>query len=239
MTYKTVLIAIQNRMGSTRLPRKGLKQIGDKMVLDHLIQSAKASLGYINEYSFRTKIKTHLCLVVPETESHIYRQKIHIIKGPENDVLSRYKKAINHYKCDYFVRLTADCPLVPPYLITKMIYTGIKGEYDYVSNVDLDCRTYPDGFDVEFVSRRALDWVETFPALEARHKEHVTLLLREECPKDVLKMGAVVGHLDLSKLKISLDTQEDFEEILRQYSSLSTKLEVAKKKYGEKNVQRF
>lgn len=234
-----VLIGIQARLGSTRFPGKVLESLGDKPVLDHVILSAKSSLGYINEYSNRTNIRARLCLLVPETERHVYQQKIHVLKGPENNVLARYKKAMDYYKCDYIIRLTADCPLVPPYLITKIIYAGVKGGYDYFSNVDLLCRTYPDGFDVEFVSRKALSWVETHPQTTVQHKEHVTLLIRELCPTEELKMGTVLGYLDLSSLKISLDLKEDLLDIQQRYTSLGKKLTLAQSLYGVQNVQRF
>ena len=41
--------------------------------------------------------------------------------GKLKNVLSRFTKVIKKYKCDYFVRITGDCPLIHPQFIDKQI----------------------------------------------------------------------------------------------------------------------
>ena len=67
---------------------------------------------------------------------------------------SRYYHAALEYKANIIVRITADCPLVDPELVTKLIKKFKSSNYDYVSNIDPP--TYPDGLDVEVYSFTAL-----------------------------------------------------------------------------------
>ena len=46
---------------------------------------------------------------------------ISCVSGDENDVLSRYVKALDEHPADAIVRITADCPLIDPAVIDRVI----------------------------------------------------------------------------------------------------------------------
>jgi glutamate-1-semialdehyde aminotransferase len=73
------------------------------------------------------------------------------------------------------VRITADCPLIDPEVIDRVVRRFQRGDVDYASNVMV--RSYPDGLDTEVCSFSALEkaWHE---ATKISEREHVTPYLR-------------------------------------------------------------
>lgn len=139
--------------------------------------------------------------------------KNHVHYGNENDVLGRYYEASKLFPCDYVVRLTADCPLLDPFLIDLVIAWSIG--YDYGSNVL--AMTFPDGMDVEVMSSGLLEYLH-LNTNSMKDREHVTTLIRkdpvEQMRRDLLSIEA---YDDQSGLKISVDTEEDLKRV-REYA---------------------
>jgi spore coat polysaccharide biosynthesis protein SpsF (cytidylyltransferase family) len=123
-------------------------------------------------------------------------------------------------------RITGDCPLIPPFIISAIIKSALRTRDDYVQNVDPRTRTSADGWDCEVMSAKAMSYLFTKASTKA-HREHVTLLLREVRPP-WLTCTHVIGFKDDSSQKISLDTDKDLEEIRSQYSLVRSKIEQAK-----------
>lgn len=222
-----VLIAIQARLNNTRLPGKCRLLIAGVPMLERVITAAKKSSFYINK-SGRDDIKVEVCLVVPEGDPLAQEYKNHcpVVQGSESDVLSRYHQAMEIFKPDYVVRLTSDCPLIPPFVITKHIVNAISHGHDYVSNVDPAVRTSPDGWDCEVVSSKLLRWAWE-NAKEEYDREHVTTIIRSS-PPSWASVAHVVGYLDLSHLKLSVDTEEDLFFVRTYYDILTRKINTAK-----------
>jgi spore coat polysaccharide biosynthesis protein SpsF (cytidylyltransferase family) len=107
-----------------------------------------------------------------------------LIAGDEQDVLSRFVKAQELTNADYIVRLTSDCPLILDFIISKHINVAVLNDLDYVSNVDEQVRLVFDGMDCEILSKNALKWLDV-NAKTKEHREHVTLALRQNHPKEI------------------------------------------------------
>lgn len=224
-----VLIAIQARSGSKRLPGKSLRMIDDQIMVSHVFQTAQLCASYVNRATGNTSISARACLVIPENDPlREHFEERDIIEGPEDNVLERYRLAYEKYTPDYIVRLTGDCPLIIPTIITKHITSTIGLNLDYCSNAYEDMRTFVDGYDVEVISSRAFEWLVDH-ASEQQDLEHVTTLLRREKPRWA-KFGVVIGHIDLSDIKLSVDTIQDFEEVTRKKLSLDRKNQLAKER---------
>lgn len=217
-SVKSVVIAIQARSGSSRFPRKAFELIDGKPVLRHVIDAADRCAFYMNRHTFRSKIQVSYAVLCPYKDEikHTFNSRAMVIEGPEDDVLLRYRIAMERLKADYVVRITGDCPLIPPYLITKHIKVAVANGYDYCSNVDENCRTAIDGHDVEVMSRRALEWADE-NAKDPAQREHVTLALRQGGLPEDFKIGHVLGHLDQSHIKLSIDTPDDLERVRVEY----------------------
>ncbi|NEU32299.1 NTP transferase domain-containing protein [bacterium LRH843] len=197
-----VIAIIQARMGSTRLPGKIMKEILGKPLLEYQIERVRKS-RLINQIVIATTTK--------ETEQPIIdlckRLAVNYYRGSEADVLSRYYEAANHYQADVIVRLTSDDPLVDPDIIDKAIlqYMSHNNKYDYVSNSTL--RTYPLGLDVEVFSLNALE-IAHREAVSSAHREHVTPYIYLHPNK--FNLGSITHDTDLSSIRLTVDTHEDF-----------------------------
>jgi spore coat polysaccharide biosynthesis protein SpsF len=221
------------------LPRKVFAEIDGRPMLDHVIDACRRSADYLNRYTYKTGIAVHVCLVVPtgdEIISH-WKHKIQIVEGPEDDVLSRYMNAFENFYPDWLVRVTSDCPLLPPFVISKHIKLAVVNNLDYVSNVDPRFRTALDGADCEVISAKLLKWMDG-AADEKREREHVTIAARERPPLWA-KVGAVVGFFDESDVKLSVDSQEDLDMVRKQFELVKQKARDAERLYGKENVFRF
>lgn len=225
----SVLIAVQARSGSKRLPGKSLRLIDDATMISHVFSAAKLSAAFVNRSSGTTSISAQCCLVIPENDpiKEHFEPDV-IVEGPEDDVLERYRLAVDLYRPDYLVRITGDCPLIIPTIITKHIVSAVGMGLDYCSNAFEDLRTFVDGYDCEVISASAFEFIVA-GAKTAQDKEHVTTYLRREKPRWA-KFGVVMGHIDLSDLKLSVDTIEDFNEVSRRKKDLDKKYSLAQEK---------
>lgn len=207
-------------MGSTRLPGKVLKKIGSKTLLGILIERAKKS-------------KSADKIIVATTENP-GDEKIadearsfgaDCFRGSENDVLDRYYQAAKKFGADIVVRITGDCPLMDPKVIDQVIgfYEKNEGDFDYVSNVHPP--TFPDGMDVEVFSFKALEqsWKD---AKLVSEREHVTQYMAKN--PAIFRIGNVAYKQDVSAMRLTVDTAEDFEltkNIFENFSGIDFTLE--------------
>jgi spore coat polysaccharide biosynthesis protein SpsF len=129
---------------------------------------------------------------------------VRVVRGSEDDVLSRFVLAREESGADAVVRLTADCPLADPSLVSKVVAVWrSEPELDYVATTLV--RTLPRGLDVELVSASAL--AEADAEAEDYHRTHVTSYLYAG-PRPFRTMGLVVQPA-ANDLRVTLDTAED------------------------------
>lgn len=237
-----VSIGIQARSTSTRLPNKISELISGRMVIDHVIDACKSASQYINRYTQTNHTTCQVSVLIPEGDPIKYSLTIEdVIEGDEHDVLSRYVTMARENNANYIVRITGDCPLIPPFLIYKCINSAIKNGFDYFSNVgdlDDDMRTSIDGHDVEVLSLRALTYADQ-TARPGPEREHVTSVLRDGQVPSHLKRGILIGHNDHSDIKLSIDTKEDLERIRGEFDRIQKKIKLSKNRYGKHAVHRF
>ena len=206
-----VVAIIQARMGSTRLPGKVLMKILDKPLLWHVINRVSFS-KYISEIVIATSTNPK----DDEIEKFANENNFKLFRGSENDCLDRYYQAARKYKADIIVRITADCPLICPEIIDKVISEFLKGKYDYVTNTLL--YTYPDGCDVEVFSFKVLEkaWKEAKDPLE---REHVTPYIRNS-EKFRIKNVFNESPVNPDEYKWTVDRVEDLEFVKKVYEYL-------------------
>lgn len=233
----SVLIGVQARSGSTRLPNKAFELISGRTMLDRVIEGCKNAANFIEKRHSGTKAA--VCVVTPKGDKigEDFRGRVMVFEGDEFDVLSRYMVAMKSLKPDYLVRVTGDCPLIPPATIEGSVNLALKYEYDYVSNVDELCRTTIDGVDCEVISRRAMEWLSE-TAGTPTDREHVTTLLRRS-PPEWCHHGAVMSSIDMSAVKLSVDTKEDLERVRAVFAAGYSKYQAACEKFGRIRVHRL
>lgn len=219
MDFANVSIIVQARSTSTRFPRKIFEKIGNKQILQHVLDACYNSSSYINAFSKKHGIVCGVALAVPHGDPLInHYQRHEIIEGPEHDVLRRYALARERLGSDYVVRITSDCPFIPPYVVSKAISIAVTEKLDYLTNADPRFRTAPDGHDCEVISKRLLTWLDE-NAKDEIHREHVTTYLHDHLPDWAVKAD-IVGFADYSSIKLSVDTPEDLKRITEMYHKL-------------------
>lgn len=196
---KTVAI-VQARMGSSRLPGKIMKTIAGHHVIDLLLRRLRQA-ETVDEIVLAT---TEMKLDDP-LANHVAEQGVRVVRGSEDDVLSRYLRAVDESGATTVIRITGDCPFVMPELVDDMVSTfhARASCIDYLSN--LDPPTYPDGLDIEVFSadslRRAGD-----EARDNFDREHVTPFLRRE---GGIRREVISAERDLSALRLTVDEPDD------------------------------
>ncbi len=235
---KLVLIAIQARSGSTRLPRKAFELISGKMLLDRVIEACKKAAPRINQLQ-GGNVRCKVAVLTPTGDpiASEFKNRCEVMEGPEQDVLTRYLLALEKFQPEYIVRITGDCPMIPPHIISKLVSMAFHSGYDYVSNVDERFRTSLDGADCEVISGRLLQTIGE-RAVSVYDREHVTTMIRREPPEGA-KIGTVVNHFDDSDLKLSVDTPEDLERVRMAFERANEKYQKAVMTFGHTQVHRI
>ena len=202
---------IQARMGSSRLPSKVLMKSDDGRPLLYYV---------INQLRYCTKVKNLVIATTTnqeddEIEKFANDNSVNIFRGKEKDVLDRYFQCAKKYSFSTIVRITADCPLIDPQIVDKVIEKFFSGNYDFATNTLT--RTFPIGTDVEVFSFSALNraWENTQLPSE---REHVTPYLRN---KGNFKIINVENDKNISNLRLTVDRIEDFELIKEILNNIS------------------
>ena len=132
-------------------------------------------------------------------------------RGSEDDVLSRYFECAKKYNADVIVRLTADCPLIDPIIVDKVIKLYFKSKVDYsANNVPPETRMFPDGSDVEVFSFKALEKA-FYNAKKGSEREHVTHYFWRS--DSSFKIAQLSQKNDWSQYRYTVDYPEDFEVV--------------------------
>jgi spore coat polysaccharide biosynthesis protein SpsF (cytidylyltransferase family) len=239
-SIKRVAIGIQARSTSVRFPEKVLADICGKPMLEWVIDAARESSAYVSRPNTSSLIDCSVFVLIPTGDKigSLFFNKAQMVEGPEHDVLSRYKRLLDLTKADYIVRITADCPLIPPPVISNAVITAVSKDLDYVSNVDERLRLAYDGMDCEVISARLMNYMAA-NAVSKDEREHVTKFARSEKMPKEFRVLPIVGYVDLSGLKLSVDTIEDLDAVRAQKAKILNALRIAKEISGENTVRRF
>lgn len=237
---KRVAIGIQARSTSQRFPSKVFADICGKPMLQWVIDAAKDAAGYMNRPSPSNNLEVSVHLLIPKGDpiKSAFQDKVRVLEGDEFDVLSRYKELADFRQADFIVRVTGDCPLLPPPVIAKAINVAVRNNVDYVSNVDERLRVSFDGMDVEVMSRSILDYTH-FNATEKLDREHVTTFIRKPNLPPYFTMAHIIGYVDLAGLKLSVDTEEDLQRVRDQKTKILNALNKAEHLSGQRSLHRF
>ena len=143
-----VVVIIQARTSSSRLPGKVERRVGKHRLIDWVLK-------YCTESS-----ADDVVLAVPSTQVSDFsamvdeHRSIHIFGGSEDNVASRFVEAGIQHKADYVIRVTCDDPFKPVELIDAIIHLCRLDRFDYISN---NMETiFPEGFDIEGIRLGAL-----------------------------------------------------------------------------------
>ncbi|MBO6766258.1 glycosyltransferase family protein [Maricaulis sp.] len=178
----TLAVIVQARAGSSRLPRKVLEPLGDKCVLDRVLDRCR-----------RIAAADHVICAIPEGEADdpvadaARRAGVAVFRGSEQDVLARYLGAAKMVDADEVVRITSDCPFIDPGMVDQLVALYRESAADYANNTLLP--GFPRGLDCEIVSTAWLERADA-EATDPADREHVTAWIRN---RPGLKLACLEG----------------------------------------------
>lgn len=197
-----MIAIIQARMSSTRFPGKVLQDIGGKPMLWHVMNRLSKS-----------PLITQMCVALPldekDGEINMWMCTLRYNEfskpfcwdaaGEMDDVLTRYYELAAQLKALYVVRITSDCPLIDPVIVTDTLTYYLQNGFGYVHN----CGTFPSGFDVQVCSFKLLEVVHK-EAIDPYDREHVFTYVEKHPEK--FKIGEYKYKENLRNVKLSVDT---------------------------------
>lgn len=200
-----IIAIIQARMGSTRLPGKVLMEVNDRPLLayqlDRILKSKKLD---------RVIVATSTLEKDGVIESFCKSYGVDCYRGSEDDVMGRYYECAKQYNPDAIVRITADCPLIDPEIIDKVVQKFKDNNVDFCANtVPPETSKFPDGSDVEVFSMSSLECAHR-EVKDAYYRENVTFQFWQD---ESYTSSQYTKVKDWSKYRITVDYPEDFEVV--------------------------
>lgn len=194
----TVILA---RLGSSRLPKKMIKQFGEKTILDFILNRARNLDNWPNVILATTDLDQD-----DELEKIAKNHDIDTYRGSVDDVASRFIEASNKKNAKWINRLNGDNVFFDYEKINYAIKLAkTLPDVDLISNVS---ENHIPGFSVELVSRKEIR--RAYKKMNLFQKEHVTKFFYENLNK--YNIHWLSNEEKLSALAI--DSIEDLDKAL-------------------------
>jgi spore coat polysaccharide biosynthesis protein SpsF len=166
-----VVLIIQARMGSTRLPGKSMMDLAGAPLVGRILERVR-----------RCTRLDDVVLAIPDTEKNRVlaglgeRYGVKVFAGSENDLVERYYQAALWTKADVVGRLPADNATPEPAEIDRIVDFHLSlGRRGFSSNLStIGDSEYPDGIGAEMFDFSLLEEARARHT-EPRQREHVHL----------------------------------------------------------------
>lgn len=202
---KKVVLVIQCRLSSTRLPGKALKPLGNKVVLEWVLAAMKKVI--CDDYYLATDEESAPQLA-PYAEKWGY--KLHA--GPKEDVLERFCQVIEASHADVVVRATADNPFLfyeaASFLLEEYLKRDISSPVDYITFTGL-----PHGSGIEILNAKSLLRAKELTDLPYDH-EHVGPSLYNHKENFNCEFLKAPRRFYFPELRTTIDTPQDYRRAL-------------------------
>ncbi len=213
LNKKKVVALIQARCTSTRLPLKHFRYIGDKMLIDWVVDRLK-NIDEIDEIIISTTND-----VTDKPLKEYAEQKcigFYGFYGNIDDVVGRHYNALKNVNADYVVVISGDCPLVDKDVINVQLQL-LNNEYDY-------CRpTKPcihEGIDS--YSSKCIEFINE-NSKTSYDRENFGIIIREN--PQLVKVGyfSLEDKYLQNKFRISVDNMADLRFMNKAFTAIKDK----------------
>ena len=213
-----VVIVVQARMSSSRLPGKVMLPILGESLLYRMVERLRM-INHKAEIVIATSQESSDDVISHESA----RMGIECYRGSLNNLLDRHYQVGIQTGAAIVLKIPSDCPLIDPRIIDEMLdfFEANPSRYDYVSN--LHPASFPDGNDVEIMTLECLErtWKEAEKPLEL---EHTTPYIWENQEK--FRIGNVLwpsGDDYSMSHRFTIDYEADYQFIKRVFEELYPK----------------
>jgi spore coat polysaccharide biosynthesis protein SpsF len=212
-----ILVVVQARMGSSRLPGKVLMPLAGRPLLERMIERLRAS-----HFPFELCVATSYLPAEDPIRELCARLSVPVISDHPTDLLTRHLVAGRAFRADAIAKIPSDCPLIDPAVVDQVLghYAANAADVDFVTN--LHPPSWPDGNDVEVMSMRVLE-IAGAEAAQSFEREHTTPFIWERPERFRISNVTWGEGRDLSKThRFTIDYPEDYDFISAIYGELCT-----------------
>jgi spore coat polysaccharide biosynthesis protein SpsF len=199
-----MLVLVQARFSSARLPGKVLRPLAGRPMLGWVVDRLRAA-----QRVTRIVVATSIEASDDPVAAYSGQNGVACFRGSLNDVAGRLTAAADWAKADAFVRVSGDSPLMLPSVVDAVIEAFDNAAPDLATNVQR--RTFPKGLSVEAISLAALRRARA--SMQPGEEEHVTGPFYRS-PEQFRIVNLTSGH-DWGAVQLSVDTTEDFALVER------------------------
>lgn len=200
-----MLVVVQVRMNSARLPGKALMELCGRPLLGRVVDRVSSAKAVT-----RVIVATSASSSDGQIAAFCARENIRCYRGPLDDVAERFRQVVNMEAAEAFVRVSGDSPLVDPALVDQAIKYYKQEECDLVTNVFP--RTYPKGQSVEVVRSSVFEKL-CESLTKPDQKEHVTKAFYDN-PND-FRIVSFTSGMNAGAVNLSVDTAEDLARLAK------------------------
>lgn len=210
------------RLGSSRLPKKHFKKIGDRLVIDHLIHRIKKAKKIRKIVVCTTELESD-----DELVNYLNKENIEVFRGNNKDVIKRIRDAAKYYKTDVIIDVEGDKIYTDSKYIDIIAEKFKKSHIEYITGNDSLTKFNPShgihgiipaGFHVNAIEKmyklKNIENTETgYREFFLRDEFNVEFIVPKEInefPKDVRLFLDYQEDLDMAK-KIFEEIGNDFD----------------------------
>tara|TARA_B100001248_G_scaffold260719_1_gene249749 strand:- start:1050 stop:1802 length:753 start_codon:yes stop_codon:yes gene_type:complete len=202
-----VIIGIQCRLRSKRLPAKALLKL-----------NADSILAFLTKRALNTNLPVYILtsddksddLIVNESKKYSISG---IIRGSENDVISRYFELQKRTNANIIVRVTADNPLTDFRFIPILTEYLVENKLNFST---IDNNFCIEGSNIEIFTKNILKQ-SFFNDQTLENKENVTTYMKKKSPENYqlrtfLQTESFIPNT-ITKYSVTIDTIDDYIKV--------------------------
>lgn len=209
-TGQNVLVVVQCRHDSRRLPGKALLPLGGVPMLEFLLLRLECCAN-----------REGVLLVLATTDRAVddavaavgRRCGVSVVRGETHDLLARYRRCLDAYPAGHVVRVTADNPLTCPEMLNACLDILRDSDPDYLA-VD----GMPRGAAVDAFAARTIDLL-CDRAKDPEEREHINLYVLRNPGEFFIKRVRAPEAVNRPELSLTVDTPKDYERLAVLFSS--------------------
>ena len=229
-----VVLILQARMGSTRLPGKSMLPLAGSPLVARILERLQRS----------TRVNRIVVATTHNSEDDVLAglaadQGVAAFRGAENDLVDRYYQAARTFEADVIVRVPADNPVPEPGEIDRIIDFHLRGESEFSSNLaEVFGNGYPDGIGAEVFDFATLEQVRA-QCSDAMRREHPHLnffdyAVQAAVDGEHYRVGTVPCPPAFRRpdLRLDVNTRQDYEFMSRLYARISNLIQTSRPSGG-------